>query len=419
MPSWAESAIWWHAYPLGFVGAPIRGRDHTPGHRLPRLLNWLDHLLELGCNGLLLGPVFTSAEHGYDTTNFFEVDPRLGDEADLDALVEACHRKGIRILLDGVFSHVSDTHPDAVRALAEGRDGELASLFDIDWDAEGGPLFRTFEGHGPLVRLNHASAAASELVHRVMTHWLARGIDGWRLDAAYSIPDEFWARVLPAVREQFPQAWFLGEVIHGDYPAIVAASGMDTVTQYELWKALWSSLADQNLWELDHALGRHNDFLETFVPQTFVGNHDVTRIASRVGTAGAVAALAVLMTVGGIPSIYAGDEEGFRGVKTDQAGGDDEVRPEFPEHPDGLNAIGAPVARAHQQLIGLRRRHPWLTTARTERLAVENTALTYRTSAIDGSASLEVTLDCQGAPWAEVRDPQGTVLWRTPGDLPA
>ena len=87
-----------------------------------------------------------------------------------------------------------------------------------------------------------------------MTHWLRRGADGWRLDAAYAVPDRFWAQVLPRVREEFPDAWFVGEVIHGDYSARVRQSGFDSVTQYELWKAIWSSINDGNFHELDWAL---------------------------------------------------------------------------------------------------------------------------------------------------------------------
>ena len=75
-----------------------------------------------------------------------------------------------------------------------------------------------------------------------MSHWLDRGADGWRLDAAYAVPETFWAQVLPRVRRVHPQAWFLAEVIHGDYGAFAAASGVDSVTQYELWKAIWSSI---------------------------------------------------------------------------------------------------------------------------------------------------------------------------------
>lgn len=95
----------------------------------------------------------------------------------------------------------------------------------------------------------------------------------------------FWARVLEPVRDRFPDALFLGEVIHDDYAEFVKESTVDSVTQYELWKAIWSSLLDRNLFELQWTLGRNNELLDTFVPNTFVGNHDVTRIATTEVTA--------------------------------------------------------------------------------------------------------------------------------------
>ena len=104
--SWVEHAIWWHVYPLGLCGAPIREPDTAPGPRLRRLLGWLDYAIELGCSGLLLGPIFESQSHGYDSLDLFRIDPRLGDESDFTELVSQCRDRGLRILLDGVFSHV-------------------------------------------------------------------------------------------------------------------------------------------------------------------------------------------------------------------------------------------------------------------------------------------------------------------------
>lgn len=150
--------------------------------------------------------------------------------------------------------------------------------------------------------------------------------------------------MLPRVRESFPEAWFVGEVIHGDYARIVGSSTMDSLIQYELWKAVWSSLLDENFVELDWCPNRHNAFLDSFVPLTFVGNHDVTRIATRIGDAKASVAAAVLFTVGGIPSVCYGDEQAFRGLKTDRVVGDDEVRPALPRSPEGLSPLGSGFA---------------------------------------------------------------------------
>lgn len=390
MSSWTETVLWWHVYPLGFTGAPIRPtddeRDGAVAHRLPRIEGWLDHLVDLGLNGLLLGPVFASSTHGYDTTDYFRIDPRLGNDDDLDRLIAAARDRGIRVLLDGVFNHVGRRHP-AFRALEErGPDADTAELFRVRWDGwqPGSPVDAdVFEGHDALVALNHDSPAVADLVVDVMTQWLGRGIDGWRLDAAYAVPPAFWARVLPRVRAEYPEAWFLGEVIHGDAPRIVEESTMDSLTQYELWQGIWHGIADRNLFELKHAIERNNELLPVFAPQTFVGNHDVTRIASAVGPELVPHALAVLFTVAGVPSVYAGDEYGYEAVKEERVGGDDAVRPEFgeaPPAPESLSASAQHILRTHQQLIAVRRQHPWLHRAHTDVIHIGNTAMVLRTA---------------------------------------
>ncbi|SFF86829.1 alpha-amylase family glycosyl hydrolase [Blastococcus tunisiensis] len=391
-PGWVQDAIWWHVYPLGFVGAE---RSATPGqavtHRLDRLVGWLDHAVELGASGLALGPVFAAETHGYDTTDHLRVDPRLGDDADLDALIAACRARGLRVLLDGVFNHVGRGHPAFRAVLEQGPSAPTAGWFRLRWP--GGPeawrpgtepQYDDFEGHSSLVALNHDAPAVADLVVEVMCHWLDRGVDGWRLDAAYAVPTSFWAGVADRVRARHPAAYLMGEVIHGDYAGFVAEAHVDAVTQYELWKAVWSALNDANFFELDAALTRHGGFLDGFVPYTFLGNHDVTRIASRLTDDRHLAhALVVLLTAGGTPSVYAGDEHAFRGVKEDRAGGDDAVRPPFPASPAELSPLGLPTYSLHQELIGLRRRHRWLHTARTRTLHLANEQLVYEVRAED------------------------------------
>ena len=383
---WVRHAIWWQVYPLGFTGA-YPARDEQP-HRLRRLVAWLDYAVELGASGLALGPIFASETHGYDTVDHFRIDPRLGDDGDFDALVAAAHDRGLRVLLDGVFNHVGRGHP------------AFQSPETAHWFVQQGGDFATFEGHGGLVALNHREPAVADLVTDVLNHWLDRGADGWRMDAAYAVPPQFWATVLPRVRERHPAAYYVGEVIHGDYADFVTRSTLDSVTQYELWKAIWSSLNEGNFYELDHALSRHNEFLDGFVPLTFVGNHDVTRLASRLTDERHVAlAVAVLMTVGGTPSVYAGDEQGFTGVKEDREHGDDAVRPPFPAKPAELAPYGQPVREMHQELIGLRRRHPWLHRARTSAVRLANEQYAYEVT--DGTNRIVVCLNVADEP-AEV-----------------
>ena len=405
---WIEHALWWHVYPLGACGAPIRERPEGLDvvHRLTAPLDWLDHLVALGCNGLQLGPVFASETHGYDTTDHYRIDPRLGAETDLTRLIEACHARGLRVLLDGVFNHVGRSHPAYRAAVEYGPDHAghpeariLAARWPDGWAPGREPEADVFEGHGALVELDHSRPETVEYVVDVMLHWLRRGIDGWRLDAAYAVPAEFWRQVLPRVRAEFPEAWFVGEVIHGDYAAYVAESTLDSVTQYELWKAIWSSIRDRNFHELEWSLRRHAEFLETFAPMTFVGNHDTTRIASQVPEQHVPLAVAVLCTVGGVPSFYYGDERGLPGVKEERIGGDDAVRPAFPRTPAEWRPEGLWLQDVHRGLIAVRRDHPWLHRARPETVEVTGERLVYDAVGPEGSAGgqrLRVELDLGG-----------------------
>ena len=340
-PDWVQYAVFWQVFPLGFVGAEPERPDADRGvtHRLPGITARLDHAVELGTNGLLLGPVFASESHGYDTTDYFAVDPRLGSAEDLTGLLAAAHHRGLRVLLDGVFNHVGRGFARFGAMVEHGPGSADEEWFRVTWAPGAGPgdvpAYDDFEGYGQLVALNHDSPAVQDFVVEVMCHWLEAGADGWRLDAAYAVPLPFWAAVSRRVRERFPEAYLVGEVIHGDYPSFVVEGGLDSITQYELWKAIRSSISDSNFYELAHALGRHAEFLETFVPLTFVGNHDVTRIASAVPAEHLPHALALLCCVGGTPTIYYGDELGWQGVKEERFGGDDAIRPAFPRTTPG------------------------------------------------------------------------------------
>ncbi len=353
-----ERTVWWHVYPLGATGAPIRAdqpgyaRDRVV-HRLGRLEGWLDYAGRLGCTGLLLGPVFASVSHGYDTLDHFRIDARLGDDADFDHLVAAARGRGMPVVLDGVFNHVSREH-------------RLARDAGAAW-----------EGHDELIELDHDDPQVHDLVVDVMRHWLARGAAGWRLDVAYAVPTDFWRAVLARVRTEYPDAIFIGEVIHGDYAEIAAAATLDSVTQYELWKAIWSSLADRNLWELAWTLERHDAFSQSLLMQTFVGNHDVDRIASVVGDDGSAVAHAILMTVPGMPSIYYGDEQAFRGQKGSGFAADDPVRPPLPDDPGALAAAGGWMYELLRRLIAIRAEHAWLARARLDVLTKTNTSISY------------------------------------------
>ena len=343
----------------------------TAGRGLRLLVDWLDHVAGLGCGAVLLTPIHHSSSHGYDTVDPLRLDPRLGEERDFDDFVHACHERGLKVVLDAVFNHVGREFPR--RELLSGT---------------------VWEGHDELLELDHRNPAVLEWAVEVATHWLDRGADGWRFDVAYAMPRPFLGDLTDRVRREHPDALLFGEVIHGDYARVASEGGLDSVTQYELFKAIWSSFNDENMWELAWSLERHREFAAAFPPITFLGNHDVTRIATNLrNPAHLDIALGVLFTVPGVPCVYYGDEFGWTGTKSVGAQGDDEIRPPLPDHvptPDTADTVDT-----YRRWIAFRRDRPWLTTAPLEVLGKTNTTLDYRvgglTVHIDTSSGLTTT----------------------------
>lgn len=340
------------------------------GGGLSRLTGWLDHVsgegaAGLGCGAVLLTPIHASSTHGYDTVDAFAVDERMGTDGDLDAFIAACRERDLRVLFDGVFNHVG-------RAFAR-----------TDWLSG-----RVWEGHDELPTLDHANPEVLDWAAAVARHWLDRGGDGWRLDVAYSIPRPFLAELTARIKTSHPDAFLFGEMIAGDFAGLVRETSLDSATAYELFKGIWSSLNDANMWELAWALERHAALAAQFPPVTFLGNHDVTRIATQLRDPRHLElALAVLFTVPGIPCVYYGDELGWTGAKTVGLGGDDAIRPALPATVDGA----VPQLEQHRRWISFRREHPELTDAKLEVLEKTNPTITYRVG------DLIVRLDTEAA----------------------
>ena len=107
-----EDAIIYHLYPLGALGAPRENDDRSESAaRLRAVVDWIPAMERIGANVLLLGPVFESERHGYDTLDHAKVDRRLGSNDDLRALSAALRARGLSLALDAVLNHVGRGHP--------------------------------------------------------------------------------------------------------------------------------------------------------------------------------------------------------------------------------------------------------------------------------------------------------------------
>lgn len=333
---WANDAIFYHIYPLGFSGAPYRNDFASqPINRLQKVADWLPHLRSLGANAIYLGPLFESSAHGYDTADYFTVDRRLGDHDSLKQLSRSIHQAGMHLVLDAVFNHVG-------RDFWAFRDVQqnLASSPYCSWFAglrfdvrspKGDPFtYDTWNGHYDLVRLNLDNPAVRSHLFEAVRMWISEfEIDGLRLDAADCLSHDFMQALHSFCRQIKPDFWLMGEVIHGDYRKWANPSMLDSVTNYECYKGLYSSLADKNYFEIAYALNRQfgADGIYRNLPlYNFVDNHDVDRVASKlVNPAHLFPLYLLLFTMPGIPSIYYGSEWGIQGVRT--AVSDSALRP--------------------------------------------------------------------------------------------
>lgn len=342
--SWFESSFMYQVYPLGLCDAPYEN-DGVLAHRLRRLLDngWVDHMSKLGSDCLLLNPVFESISHGYDTTDYKKVDCRLGDNQDLVDLVDACHSRGIKVLLDGVFNHVGRDFW-AFKDVQEKRwDSPYAGWFEIDWNGntewDDGFSYTTWQGVPYLVKLNHSNFELNDYLAEVIRGWEHDfNIDGLRLDVAYCLDRGFLGYLRTVANElsdkRGDKFLLLGETMFGDYNQWMGDSLCDTVTNYECYKGLWSSMNSANMHEVAYALERQSgshpwDLYTGKHLIDFVDNHDVPRIATQLADKKQLKPLyGLLFGMAGVPCVYYGSEWGIEG---EQKFGDHELRPALEE----------------------------------------------------------------------------------------
>jgi len=362
---WAKDAVFYHIYPLGCVGAPDRNHFAEPVvHRLGQLTDWLVHARNLGANALYLGPVFQSSSHGYDTADYYQVDRRLGDNDDLARLADAAHEKGIRLVLDGVFNHVGRDFWAFKDVLANGEGSNYKDWFYNlrfgERSAKGDPFqYEGWHGHDSLVKLNLFHPDVRAHIFDAVGMWIERfGIDGLRLDAADCIEFDFLRALQRFTQERRSDFWLMGEVVHGDYRQWVNQETLDSVTNYESYKGLFSSLKDANYFEIAFSLDRQFGERGIYKGQwlyNFVDNHDVDRVASQLKSPSHLYPLYMLLfTMPGIPSIYYGSEWGIQGIKENWSDSplrpalDLEKMPDNAPHPDLVNTIRRLAETRHQ-----------------------------------------------------------------------
>ncbi len=334
---WAYESVFYQIYPLGFCGAPL-ANDGVLSHRILKVKDWVPHMKRLGVDAVYFSPVFESDAHGYDTRDYRKIDVRLGTNEDFKEVCRFLHENGIRVVLDGVFNHVGRGFLPFQDVLRNRQGSPYVDWFyRIDFGGDSpyhdGLWYEGWEGHYSLVKLNLQNDAVVGHLLESVRYWVEEfGIDGLRLDVAYSLDEGFLCRLREFTRSLKEDFFLLGEMLHGDYNRLVNDRMLHSVTNYECYKGLYSSLNSMNLFEIVHSL------LRQFGPEnwtlykgkhllTFVDNHDVTRVASILSNPSHLPLIyAMAFGMPGIPCIYYGSEWGAKGQKSQ---GDPALRPCF------------------------------------------------------------------------------------------
>ncbi|MEQ9439993.1 MAG: alpha-amylase family glycosyl hydrolase [Cyclobacteriaceae bacterium] len=388
--AWASDSVFYHIYPLGLTDAPQQNDfKAAPEPRLQNLHAWLQHMAQIGCNALYLGPVFESGTHGYDTIDYYQVDRRLGTNEQLQQLLKQAHSLGIRVILDGVFNHVGRNFRAFTDLQQHGQNSAYKDWFagvDFNHRSPQGDSFtyESWEGHYDLVKLNLHHPDVRAHLFGAVQKWIEEfGIDGLRLDAADVMDLGFLRDLATFCRQLRPDFWLLGEVIHGDYNRWANPETLDATTNYEAYKGLYSSHNDANYFEIAHSLNREfgaGGVYEGLPLYAFADNHDVDRVASQLRNPAHLYPLyALLLTMPGVPSIYYGSEWGQPGAK--QPGDDRPLRPALCLEAMHHQAPHPNLAKAIQQFISIRHQRHALRHGNYRQLLVAQEQLAFsRTS---------------------------------------
>lgn len=337
--SWYNEVTFYHIYPIGAFDAPKRNEgSKTAGHRILNLSDWIPYLQELGIGALYIGPIFESVSHGYDTTDYFTPDTRLGTKEDFQKVFRELHEAGIKIILDGVFNHVGRKFAPYQDVLKNGDHSRYRYWFRGLNFGPGNPLgdpctYETWGGDWNLVKLELTNKEVRDYLLSAVGSWIDDyDIDGLRLDTADVLHPDFIRDLNHYTKRRKGQDfWLMGEFMNIANCQMMGPDLLDSVTNYECWKGMYSSVNSKNYFEISYAINRQTNpewgMYRGKYLYNFLDNHDQPRIASQVTDKRSLKNLyTMLLTMPGIPSIYYGSEWGMEGKKGSGVSADYDLR---------------------------------------------------------------------------------------------
>ncbi|MBQ6376039.1 MAG: alpha-amylase [Lachnospiraceae bacterium] len=416
--SWFNEVTFYHIYPLGAFDAPKRNEgDETAGSRILQLLDWIPHLESLGIGALYIGPIFESAAHGYDTIDYFTPDRRLGTKEEFQKVFGELHTRGIRIVLDGVFGHVGRRCPLYQDVLANGDSSPYRWWFrNLNFgpgNPTGDPVtYENWGGDWNLVRLNLANPDVRNYILSAVGSWMDDyGIDGLRLDTADVLDPALFRDLNRYCKGRVPDFWLMGEFMNCANCQAMQPDQLDSITNYECWKGMYSSCNSHNLYEISYGINRQTNpewgMYKGKYLYNFLDNHDQTRIASMLTDRRHLKALyTMLLTMPGIPSVYYGSEWGMEGTKG--YGGEADYPLRMPMTKEAMESGDADLMKHISELAQFRKTSPALQYGSYTNVKEGNEQLLYAREC-DGEALL-VAFNISDRPASIQADFKGTAV---------
>lgn len=337
-PQWVKDAIFYQIFPERFGNGdtsndpeniePWGEAEPTPknffGGDLQGVIDHLDHLVELGINCIYFTPIFeATTNHKYDTVDYMKVDPHFGDNELAKTLVEKCHEKGIKVMLDAVFNHSGYFFGPFQDVVKNGEASKYKDWFyirEFPIVAEPKPNFDTFAFTGQMPKLNTEHPEVKEYLLEVARYWIEDiGCDGWRLDVANEVDHQFWREFRQVVKKANPEAYILGEIWHNSLPWL-QGDQFDAVMNYPVTNSILEFFCKDTI-DAEQFMGRLDAIYLAYPLQAnevafnLLDSHDTARLLTLCKDDKKRMKLAATfqLTYMGAPCIYYGDEIGMTG----------------------------------------------------------------------------------------------------------
>ena len=364
-PAWTRDAVVYNIFPDSFAAGKRLAPNGAPpcrGGTVRGVTENLDYIASLGFNCIYLNPIFAARSyHRYDTLDYYRIDPHMGAEDDLRDLVRRAHALGIRVILDGVFNHVSSDHPFFRDVLEKGRASRYYPCFYALPETPRLPAAGELPGYtcfsyvADMPKTNTADPFLRQYFCDIGAYWVRKfDVDGWRLDVANELDDGFLRAFRASVKAAKSDALIVGEVWE-NAAHYLGGDMLDSAMNYDFRRYCRRFFAEQTVdaetfdTNVSTLLLRYNENA-LFAQLNLLDSHDVSRFLSLCGGKTEWMELAVLlqMTFPGMPCVFYGDEKGLCG----------ESEPEY-RRPMAWDA-SSPLEEVYRRMIALRKTHPAL-----------------------------------------------------------